>query len=341
MDPSLAARFARRLLLLVLVACAGAALAAKPRPDPGRAGWTITRLPAINDDSATALAINNRGDIVGKSEFFDPLVNANRGHAVLWQNGQMIDLGEGMATDVNEQGTVVGSIAGYNGIALYRDGAWQSFGFVGFPAAMNRSENVAGWYTSGGNPRAFSSVRGSVFDLGTLGGASSAATGIDDHGRVVGYSATASGNDHAFLYERGQLKDLGTLAGGRVSRAAAINNHGVVVGEAWDANGSALPFIHEGRAMRLLFDAPLGTKAWAINDRGAVVGTLGGSRSFLYEDGAVTVLEAIDEVAAAGWVQLIPTAINDRGWIVGMGLTSEPVPLGHSPWKAFVLRRDR
>jgi len=306
------------------------------QPAPARA-WSIQQLAAINNDSATAEAINNRGDAVGWSSFFDPTVNSNRVHAVLWQNGGMIDLGEGSALDVNERGTILGSIAGYNGIALRKNGTWHSAGFNGAANAINKFELIAGWYTANGYPRAFVMSEGAVTDLGTLGGLSSAATDIDDHGRVVGYAARSDGNDHAFLYERGQMKDLGTLAGGRVSRAAAINNHGVVVGEAWDANNFALPFIYDG-AMRLLFNAPLGTKAWALNDHGDVVGTYAGTQSFLYQDGAVTLLEQLPEVKAAGWVQLIPTSINDRGWIVGMGRTSAPVPPGHMPWKAFLLR---
>ena len=325
------AALVRPALLLLASLLPLAAQSAPPR------AWTIEQLPAINNDSATAEAINNRGDVVGWSSFFDPAVNSNRTHAVMWQNGEMIDLGEGIAFDVNARGTVLGSIAGYNGIALLKDGAWRSAGFVGAPMAFNKFELIAGWYTASGFPRAFLMGDGVVTDLGTLGGPSSSATDIDDHGRVVGYAATAGGYDHAFLYERGRMTDLGTLAGGNVSRAAAINNHGVVVGEAWNANGSALPFIYDG-AMRLLFPAPLGTKAWAINDRGDVVGTYAGTQSFLYEDGMLTILESIPQVRAAGWVQLIPTAINDRGWIVGMGRTSAPVLPGHSPWQAFLLK---
>ena len=325
------AALVRPALLLLASLLPMAAWPAAPR------AWSIEQLAAINNDSATAEAINNRGDVVGWSSFFDPAVNSNRTHAVVWQNGAMIDLGEGNAVDVTPRGTILGSISGYNGIAVWKNAAWHSVGFVGAPNALNKFEQIAGWYTQGGHARAFVMTEGAVTDIGTLGGSSSVATDIDDHGRVVGYAARADGNDHAFLYERGRMTDLGTLAGGRVSRAAAINNHGVVVGEAWDVNNFALPFIYDG-AMRLLFNAPLGTKAWALNDRNAVVGTYAGTQSFLYDDGVVTILEQIPEVRAAGWVQLIPTSINDRGWIVGMGRTSAPVPTGHMPWKAFILR---
>jgi probable HAF family extracellular repeat protein len=48
-------------------------------------------------------------------------------------------------------------------------------------------------------------------DLGTLGGTTSAANGLNAVGQVVGLSATTSGDQHAFLYSGGIMTDLGTL----------------------------------------------------------------------------------------------------------------------------------
>src|SRR4051812_43738035 len=69
-----------------------------------------------------------------------------------------------------------------------------------------------------------------ITDLGTLGGASSSASALNDQGQVVGTSLTASGQAHAFLYSGGVMADLGTLAGQNYSRAQDINNAGNVVG---------------------------------------------------------------------------------------------------------------
>jgi probable HAF family extracellular repeat protein len=79
------------------------------------------------------------------------------------------------------------------------------------------------WY---GPYHAFLYEDGQMKDLGTLGGGSSEAYGINDSGRVIGGSNTSSGERHAFLYENGQMKDLGTLGGTTMSIANPINDSG-------------------------------------------------------------------------------------------------------------------
>ena len=54
---------------------------------------------------------------------------------------------------------------------------------------------------------------GTRTDLGTLGGGTSAAYGINAAGQVVGESATSGPGTHAFLYSGGTMTDLGTLGG--------------------------------------------------------------------------------------------------------------------------------
>ncbi len=56
-------------------------------------------------------------------------------------------------------------------------------------------------------------------DLGTLGGPSSYAEGINSSGTIVGFSYTSGGNYHAFSYSGGVMTDLGTLPGGSNSFA--------------------------------------------------------------------------------------------------------------------------
>src|SRR5918994_1792442 len=70
-------------------------------------------------------------------------------------------------------------------------------------------------------------------DLGTLGGSSSYATGINDSGKVVGYSYTSAGEPHGFLYDRTNgMKDLNDLisanSGETIYEATAINSDGKI-----------------------------------------------------------------------------------------------------------------
>jgi probable HAF family extracellular repeat protein len=68
--------------------------------------------------------------------------------------------------------------------------------------------------------------------LGTLGGASSQANGINDRGQIVGWAETRSGTTHAFLWENGRMRDLGVPPGSDNSSAVAITNSGLVAGVA-------------------------------------------------------------------------------------------------------------
>src|SRR5262249_12988946 len=79
-------------------------------------------------------------------------------------------------------------------------------------------------------PRAFLYRAGALTDLGTLGGTSSTAYGINALGQAVGESRIAGDlQSHAFIYdEENGMLDLIPL--GRDSRASAINSSGQIAG---------------------------------------------------------------------------------------------------------------
>ncbi len=152
-------------------------------------------------------------------------------------------------------------------------------------------------------------------DLGTLGGLSSFARGVNDRGQVVGESRTCAGNIHAFLWQADVMTDLGTL-GSTYSVANAINDLGEIVGTSGTVPGEAHAFLWRAGVMM-----DLGTLggSWSfgngINHLGQVVGvseTPGGdAHAFLWQDGVMS------DLGALGGSYSVAKRINDLGQIVG------------------------
>ncbi len=117
------------------------------------------------------------------------------------------------------------------------------------------------------------------------------ASGINDHGEVVGAATTTNGFVHAVWHRGGEVLDLGTLAGGEgESQANGINTRGEIVGQTRTAEGHQLAFVYRDSRMTSL--GSLGfpeSSATAINDAGTIVGvafTAAGSyQAFRYELG--------------------------------------------------------
>lgn len=125
-----------------------------------------------------------------------------------------------------------------------------------------------------------------VTDLGTLGGTTSLAYGVNHAGVVDGVATVPDGNQHAFLWHRGHMTDLGTL-GGPNSIAYWLNNrneatitsdtstndplgedfcgfgtHLICLGALWnDGTMTALPTLGGNNSV-----------AFTLNDRGQIVG---------------------------------------------------------------------
>jgi len=112
-----------------------------------------------------------------------------------------------------------------------------------------------------------------ITDLGTLGGASSVAYGINASGSVVGRSATRAGYPHAFLWQGGTMTDLAPLSV-LTSTATAINATGQVAGYASITDSAEHAFTWHAGLTTDLGTLPGGHNSYAaaINTAGRVAG---------------------------------------------------------------------
>jgi probable HAF family extracellular repeat protein len=178
----------------------------------------IHQLPTFaGDPDGVAQQINDDGKVVGGSgtcAAFNTnfLYNLVPVHALLWEKGKAIDLGNlggqtgqaggNIAYDINNQGQVVGN-SDLKGDTTFHAFLWTK--------------------------------RTGMQDLGTLSGnVASTSISINDAGSVIGASLDANFNPRTFLWEKGMMTDLNTLIAGDsplyLLTGCSINSRGEITG---------------------------------------------------------------------------------------------------------------
>jgi probable HAF family extracellular repeat protein len=203
---------------------------------PGLSGQVLQFLPVIyspdhiqalpllsGDSSGAATAVNDSSQVVGISGDCDQAVGRRTArHAVLWEHGRVIDIGQGHApapwwntpAAINERGVVVG--------------------FLGDPRDVTGGITHAFiWSRENGLQRL---VPG---DYSASDTDNSTATSINNRGQVVGYYTAADGSNHGFIWDPQEgLQDLNNLKQPDYTKtlelAMDINDRGQITGRALD-----------------------------------------------------------------------------------------------------------
>jgi probable HAF family extracellular repeat protein len=260
---------------------------------------------------------------------FDPLTGSLGEHAVLWKDGQIIDLGT-LGTGLESAG-------------LYVNNAGEVIGFSTFDQTPDPNS------FKGATIDAFIWEKGTMRDLGNLGGPGSSPAGGCDNQRanlVAGTSAidaivnptTGLPTQHAFLWDNGSMTDIPAL-GGTFAFGQCGNNEGQVIGQSslvGDVNcvpGNPLfscnfhPFLWSDGFVTDLgtLDGPGGSFSQAIwlNNRGEAVGgsITEGGQSFhatLWKNGQIVDLGTLE-----GDCFSIANAINSNGQIIGQSFSCD------------------
>ena len=278
-------------------------------------------LPGVNFSAAGST--NARGWMAGlsNSSTIDPYLGTPEIRAVLWKEGQIIDLG------------TLGS--GTESIGAYVNDAGQVIGI----SSINTEPDPLGF---GFPTHTFIWQNGHMRDIGTLGGNFTGAGASCSHapeGMVVGQSATSTTLNPGtglptldpFLWDHGKMTDLGTL-GGAWGNAQCINRRHQIIGASSLAETpiacsdghltSCHAFLWEDGKMHDLgtLGGPNSEAQW-INESGLIAGsadfprpqpTVNPHDAVIWKHGKIKDLGTVDGDACSR-----AYGLNDRGQVVG------------------------
>ena len=323
-----------------LAACLTAGILAATAAPALASTYTMTDLGSLGYGTTVATGINASGQITGESYLgtevqtkcptpkHKPPCFTHPGHAFLWSNGTMTDLGtlgglDSQGNAINDSGEVVGTSGAATGSSAFTDknGIMTAIN-TGDPMAINDSGEIAG---GGSFPvagtlnvfeQAFTYQNGNTTVLGLLAGAGgtfTAASGINSSGEVVGSGDNSASYERAWKYQNGTITDIGTLGGPQAS-ATAINASGQIVGFAQTTSDADHGFLYTGGRMT---DLGLNVFPDAINDLGVIVGQ-GPGGAVVDSGGGFQNLNNLVP-AGSGFTLTNAVGVNSNGQIVANG----------------------
>ncbi len=270
---------------LAVLAPAAALLAVGPA-DAFETSYRVIDLGGVMAGSG-AFALSRDGNAVGY-EMFGPSLP----HAVLFEHGQVIDLG-----------TLGGNASLAN--------------------AVGSGGRVVGWARLPDSTRhAFLYANGSMRDLGTLGGRTSQAFDINESGTVVGGSWNAGDTaELPFAWSPDSGMRLLQLPGSVGGQALAVNDAGAIAGYFVDGVETQ-PFVWTRDSARVLPSlGGRGAKAYGISPGGRVAGYALTPGVQPYFHAVMWAADGIHDLGALPGGHSVAYDLNDAGVIVGFSYT--------------------
>jgi probable HAF family extracellular repeat protein len=218
------------------------------------------------DSFITGFCDDERPELVAGESYTNSTKNLTTGfptlHAFLWKNGTMQDIPTlggtfAYAQCANNRGQVIGQSS-----------------LTGDPGCDGSNP------LNSCNQHAFLWERGSLKDLGTLGGTFSIPIWLNNAAEAVGGATTINDESfHATLWKDGRITDLGTLEGDCFSQAFAINSKGQIVGESFNCDTNTLRAVLWDKGAIIELDGAIPANSslqlretFNINDQGDSVG---------------------------------------------------------------------
>jgi probable HAF family extracellular repeat protein len=265
---------------------------------------TLDSLPNLGTGRhSVAYALNDAGDVVGIAQGVNYATIP-----VCWRSGIVTELGifpgdvKGVALGVNDAGQACGQSIGVGVIraVLWSGGSVTDLGHLGVPVASATALNDAGIVVGNSYPAGSQFTHGfrwhpatvSMSDLGTLGGAYSAAGSVDDAGNAYGVATDAAGRPSAVIWPAAggpavPLDALGVLGQSSIARGCSAS--GLVVGDGYDFLLGARGFVWRAAGGFQLLPHPPGTtvqRVQDVNDAGQLIVHALDQRMWIYDLGS-------------------------------------------------------
>ena len=314
-------------------------IAAPPR-------YRVTDLGALTGPKSDAVAINERGEVVGTA---DVNVRSSGGtyltHAFLWRRGRLIDLGafdgkSSRADGINNRGQIVGTSNQHGFLWSQEQGRRLIRATFCRGLAINDKGDVAG-AEGPSTPEKLFVLRNGIKRWLSVGDVdSNTVTAINSRGQVL-INSLFSANTRITLWQKNRHKLIHSSTAD--DAGYGINKKGQIVGRLCRTAYSRAFLWNRGQISLLGSLGALNSEAYGINSSTEVVGTVYDSapefeldytphiqsRAFFWRSGKMYDLNRCIR-QKSGWTLSIARGINNHGWIAGTGIYN-----GHT--RAFLL----